>query len=204
PLAEPVRRQGLAPSLPHTRRDIDAGTTPTFSRADGGWLWPAAPLKQRKQRIGNESRSGRIEMAIATRALAVNIKPLRNEEMQIVLGAGNRDVEQPPLLFQLLRRAGPQIRRHTAVNDVEDIDGFPLLAFGRMDGRQDQIIFVKHRDASLIARGVRRIECQLGQKALARWITTCNLLQLDQVGAPNVRIFMNALEMWLIPGASKF
>ena len=36
-----------------------------------------------------------------------------------------------------------------------------------MDCRQNQIVLIKQRNADLVAGGLGRIECKLGQKALA-------------------------------------
>ena len=64
----------------------------------------------------------------------------------------------PPLFLDLMRLAGAEIGRHAAIDDVEHEDGFPLLALGRMDGREVQIILIQQRHAGLVARRVRRIE----------------------------------------------
>jgi hypothetical protein len=54
--------------------------------------------------------------------------------MQVIFGARHRDVEQATLLFQFLRGACAKIRWNATVDDIEDEDRFPLLAFRRMDG----------------------------------------------------------------------
>src|SRR5262249_18406850 len=53
----------------------------------------------------------------------------------------------------------------------------------------------------LIACSVRRIDCELGEEALARWISARDLLELDEIGAPCHGILMDPLEMWFIPEA---
>ena len=47
-------------------------------------------------------------MAIALRALAMHEEPLRHDQMQIVLGAGHRDVEQAPFFFYFRRCAAAE------------------------------------------------------------------------------------------------
>ena len=61
-----------------------------------------------------------------------------------------------------------EVGRDAAVDGVEHEHRLPFLALGRMDGREDQIVLVEQRRAGLVAGGVRRIERELGQEALAR------------------------------------
>ena len=51
---------------------------------------------------------------------------------------------------------------------VQHEDRRPFLALGGMDGGEDQVVLVELRHAGLVAGGVRRVERQLGQEALAR------------------------------------
>ena len=48
--------------------------------------------------------------------------------MQTILGAGHRDIEQPPFFFDLSRRAGAEIGGNAAVHSVQDKDRVPLLS----------------------------------------------------------------------------
>ena len=66
---------------------------------------------------------------------------------KFVLGARHRDIEQPPLLLDLGRRAGGEVGRNAAVDDVEHEHRLPFLALGGMDGREDQIVLVEQRHA---------------------------------------------------------
>ena len=143
-------------------------------------------------------------MAVALGLLAVGEEALRHDQMQVVLGARHGDIEQPALLLDLGRRAGAEIGRHAAVDDVEHEDRLPFLALGGMDGRQDQIVLVEQRHAGLVAGRVRRIERQFGQEALARRIAAGDLLELDQVGAAGLGILVDALEMRLVPQPRAF
>ena len=43
----------------------------------------------------------------------------------------------------------------------------PLLTFGRMNRRKDQIVLIEQRNASLIAGATWRIERELGQEPFA-------------------------------------
>ena len=102
--------------------------------------------------------------------------------MQLVLGPRHGDVEQPPLLLDLGRRAGAEIGRDAAVDDIEHEDRLPFLPLGGMDGGEDQIILVEQRHAGLVAGRVRRVERQFGQEALARRIAGRDLLELQKIG----------------------
>ena len=70
-----------------------------------------------------------------------------------------------------------------------------------MNGRKNQVIFIEKGRTRLIACSVGRIECELGEEALARWISARDLLELAEIGAPCRGILMDPLEMWFIPEA---
>ena len=140
-------------------------------------------------------------MPVAVGVLAVREEALRHDEVQVVLGARHGDVEQAPLLLDLGGRAGAEIGGDAAVDDIEDEHRFPLLSLGRMDGRQDQIILVLQRRAGFVAGGVRRIEGQLGEEALARGIASGDLLQLHEIGATRCGVLVHAFEVRVVPVA---
>src|SRR5262249_6422168 len=94
--------------------------------------------------------------------------------------------------------------RNAAINDVEYEHGFPFLAFGRVDRRQDEKILVKQRNSCEVARGVRRIERQLGQEALTRRVSAGDLFKLDQIRPTGYGVLMNAIEMRIVPKAHQF
>ena len=140
-------------------------------------------------------------MAVALRRLAMGEEALRHDEVQLVLRPRHGDVEQAPLLLDLGRRAGAEIGRDAAVDGVEHEHRLPFLALGRMDGREDQIVLVEQRHAGLVAGGVRRVERQFGQEALARRIAGRDLLELQQVGLADRGVLVDAFEMRLVPAA---
>ncbi len=104
-------------------------------------------------------------------------------------------------LLDLGRRAGTEVRRHAAINDVEQVDRFPLLALGGVDRGQDEVVLVEQRYTGLVAGRVGRIQSELGQKAFPRRISGSDLLELEQIGPPGLGVFMDAIEMWFIPKA---
>src|SRR5262249_28050039 len=110
-------------------------------------------------------------MAVALRVLAVGEEALRDHQMEIVLGARHRDIEEAPLLLDLFRSASAEVRRNASINNIEHEDRLPFLALGRMNSREDQIILVEQRQAGLIAGRVWRIERQFCQETLPRQIS---------------------------------
>ena len=124
-------------------------------------------------------------MAIALGVLAVGKKALRHDKVQTVLRPRHGDIEQPALLFNFRRRPSAEVGWNAAVDGIEDKDRFPFLALGGMDRGQDQIILVEKRRAGLIASGVRRVEGQFDEEALARGIARGDLFELQQVGYPS-------------------
>ncbi len=106
-------------------------------------------------------------MPVALGSLPMGEKALRHDEVQIVLGAGHRDVEEPSLLFDFGRGAGAEIGGDTAVHGVQDEDRLPLLPLRRMDRGQDQIVLIEQGQPRLVAGRIRRVESKLRQEALA-------------------------------------
>ncbi len=93
---------------------------------------------------------------------------LRHDEVEVVLGAGHRDVQQPPLLVELVLRPCAEVDGNAAIDGVHHEDRRPFLSFGGMDRRENEVILVEQRDAGLIAGGIGRIERELGQEAFSR------------------------------------
>src|SRR5690242_15787149 len=121
-----------------------------------------------KQRGRDEAGAARIDAAVTIPRLPMNIEALRNDERELVLRAGHRDIEEAPLLLDLLLRAGREIGGNAAVDAVEHEHRAPFLALGRMDGRQDEIVLVAVRRSRFVAGRLRRIKRELAQEALAR------------------------------------
>src|SRR5215469_4716632 len=68
-----------------------------------------------------------------------------------------------------------------------------------MDGRQHEIVLIETRSPGEITRGVRRIECQLGDETLARRILSRQQLQLLEITQPRVEMLVQTLEVRAIP-----
>ena len=170
-------------------------------RACSGQVQDSKLVEDRRR---NEARARCVDVAVAPRRLAVRIEALRHDEVQRVPGPRHRDVEQPPLLVDLVLRAGAEIGRNAAVDDVEHEHVLPFLALGRMDGGEDQVVLVEMRRAGAVAGRVRRIEREIGQEALARGIAGGDLLELHEVGAAHGGVLVDALQMRLVPEADIF
>ena len=117
----------------------------------------------------------------------------------VVLGPRHGDVEQPPFLLDLVAAAGAEVGGDAAVDAVEQEHRLPFLPLGRMDGGEDQVVLVEQRRSRLVAGGVRRVEGELGQEALAARIAGGDLLELEKVVAPDDRVLVDALQMRLVP-----
>ena len=88
-------------------------------RGTGAAQRPGRSLEQIEQLFGNEARPRGIDVAVALRVLAVDEEALRHDQMQVVLCARHRDVEQAAFLLDLGRGAGAEVGRHAAIDDVE-------------------------------------------------------------------------------------
>ena len=64
-------------------------------------------------------------MSIAQLGLLMREEPLRHDEVQLILGSGHRHVEQPTLFL-----------------DIQDPNDSPFLTLGRMNRRENRIVFV--------------------------------------------------------------
>ena len=85
----------LSPHPPHAGSDIHLGSSAGGAcRGTRGRKRSSCPLEQSEQFLGNEARSGGIEVSTALRVLAVDEEALRYDQMKAVLCAGHGDVEQ--------------------------------------------------------------------------------------------------------------
>src|SRR5882757_8953098 len=93
------------------------------------------------------------------------------------------------------RTASAKVRRQAAIDRVEQENRLPFLAFGGMDRRKDQIVFVEQRYAGLITGSVRWVERQLGKKPFPGGIAGSDLLQLNQIRPAGDGILMDTVEV---------
>src|ERR1700751_3977122 len=138
-------------------------------------------------------------MAVALRVLAVGEEALRDHQMKIVLGARHCDIEEAPLLLDVFRSAGAEVRRNAYIDDIQHEDRLTFWPLGGMNGRKDQIILVEQRYTGLVGGRVRRVERQFCQETLPRRIPARDLFKLDQVGASRHDVLMQSFEMRFVP-----
>src|ERR1700720_3844507 len=138
-------------------------------------------------------------MTVALRVLAVSEETLRDYEVEIVSGARHRDIEEAPLLLDLFRSAGAEVRWYASINHIQHEHRLPFLALGRMNGREDQIILVEQWRTGLVAGRVRRIEREFCQEPFPRGVSARNLFELDQIGSPRHSVLMEPFEMRFVP-----
>lgn len=136
-------RQCLLPHGPLPCWNIDS-LAPGFRISVQLWhrCWPGTLFEEQQQAVRNEARPIRIQVTVPATHLVHHVEALRQHQVQFVLGPSQRDIQKPPLLFDFFRGTGGHVRRNAAVDDVEDRHCFPLLTFGGMNGREDQIILV--------------------------------------------------------------
>lgn len=115
----------------------------------------------------DEPCAGSEQMTITALGQLGDVELQRHAEGQLVLRAGHRDVEEPPFFFDICRLAGAEIGGYTAIDGIQHEHGFPFLAFGRMDGRQDQVVFFLQVHPRLGTGSVWRIERDVGQELVA-------------------------------------
>src|SRR6266511_863073 len=111
----------------------------------------------------------------------------REVDVQGVAGPGQRDVEQASLLLDVVGVPGGHVRGDHAVGCVDEVDGVPLAALGRMDRRQDQVVLVEQRRTGQVAGGGGGIEGQLGQQPRAARESPGQALELLEIAEPGVR-----------------
>src|ERR1043166_4352009 len=126
-------------------------------------------------------------------------KALRLHQIQPVLRTGHRHIQQPPLFLYLLGAARRHVGRDAAVDHIQDIDDVPLLALGRMNGRQDEEILVEERIAGEVARGFRWVERQVGQERLTGIVEVLEVFERLEIGDTRPHTLVQALEMRLVP-----
>ena len=194
----------LAPHLPKPAGDVDprngAGGVPIRGRGNRRAVDAG---KQPEDFVRQKPRSRREDVSMTMPVLLRSIKAPRLHEIKVFSRTRHRHVKQPALFVDLLGFAGGHVRRDAAVHEIENKDGVPLLPFGGVDRRQDQIVFVEQRPACLCAARIRRVESQFGQETLATGITEGDLLELVEVSGSGNRIIVKAIEQRLSTPAER-
>jgi hypothetical protein len=165
-------------------------------------LWPRPALKESADIIGYEAGALCVDVSAPHGPLPMRVEFLRDHDVQLIFRAGHRDVKQPPFFFDFVRGADAQVRWDATIHRIEHEHGSPLLTLGRVDRRQDQVVFIEQWWTGLVAGRVRRIERQFGQKTLACGVGRSNLYELRKIGLSLECVFVFALQVRRIPPAS--
>jgi hypothetical protein len=80
------------------------------------------------------------------------------DQVKVPFRARHRDVEKAPLFLDLLDVFGSHVRGDAPVNHIQYKHCAPLLALGRMDRRQNEIIFVQVGRFGFCACGLGWVE----------------------------------------------
>src|SRR6266511_358687 len=162
-------RGGVRRSVARLRRGVHA--VPIEFVQDAGW-----------------QESGQLRVAVGVvEPPRTPVVAEREVDVQGVAGPGQRDVEQASLLLDVVGVPGGHVRGDHAVGCVDEVDGVPLAALGRMDRRQDQVVLVEQRRTGQVAGGGGGIEGQLGQQPRAARESPGQALELLEIAEPGVR-----------------
>ena len=79
----------------------------------------------------------------------------------------------------------------------------PLLAFGRVDGRENYIIFIAVRRSGNVAGRLRRIQREFTQKAFPARVARSHALQIVDVGTALRMVLVQSLKLRQVPALGK-
>ena len=113
--------------------------------------------------VGQEPGQLRVDVVVAVGAGAGR-HPGRHVHPQVVAGAGDRDVEQPVFLVEAVVVVQRHVGRERAVDGVEEVNGVPLQAFGRVDGGQDEVVVVELGRLGVVGGCGRGVQGDLGDE----------------------------------------
>jgi len=89
--------------------------------------------------LADEARALVIDVAVAQLGLLLDEEAVRDHHLQVFLGARHCHVQQASRFLGVLERTAGHVGRDAAVDHVQQRHRFPFPAFGRIDGRQDQV-----------------------------------------------------------------
>jgi hypothetical protein len=140
-----------------------------------GSLVPMLTIKQVSNGFRNKLANGRIRVAIAKLGLLIVVRPVRNYQVEDVLGPGHGHIQQPAF-FLYFFGTGRHARRNTSVHYIQNSDIAPFLALGRVNGRKDRVVLLDWPCPTAATCCVRGIKGQFGEKPLTRGVPGSDLL----------------------------
>src|SRR5262249_26696728 len=93
--------QLLPPHPAQAGGNIGGSPIPRGSVSNFDPLGPAPSVEGAHNPVRDESAAARINVLIANLTLVKRVKPLRNDEVQFILGSRHCDIQQPPFFFDL-------------------------------------------------------------------------------------------------------
>src|SRR5437667_492267 len=107
-------------------------------------------------------------MPVAISATRPRVEAMRLDEVEVIARPRHRDVQQPPLLVDLLLAPRRHVRRDGAVHHVQNVDDIPFLALGRMDRRENEIVLVDEGITGEITERFGWIQREIAEESLSR------------------------------------
>ena len=149
---------------------------------------------------GQETGERCVDVALSVAVLAVGVEAQRVHEVELVLGAGHGDVEQAPLLLDLLRRARWPCRRGCSrpprACTKTASHSWPLAEWMVDRIRKSSSRCGGPARSPLADGGSMR---DLRQEPLPGGVPRCDQLDLLEVAEPHHRRVVEALEVRLVP-----
>src|SRR6516165_238479 len=129
----------LSPHPAHLRANVNWLARRVLVTGGQARRWPRAILKPVQHRLGNETRSLRIDVTVAHAALAVGEETLRHHQVKLVFSPGHGDVKQSALLLDFRVGASGKIGWNAPIDRVEYEDGWTTQQAAREEALLRQL-----------------------------------------------------------------
>ena len=84
-----------------------------------------------------------VDVRIPAHQLLRHVVLERRDQVELVPGPRHGDIQEPPLFLDQLWLTGRELGGESPVGDVQDRNAIPFLAFGRVNRRKNEIVFVE-------------------------------------------------------------
>ncbi len=123
-------------------------------------------------------------MVSIVRPVTVDVVAERVGDRQVLLGAGEGDIEQPPLLFEPVLVAQRHVGWQVAVCRMAHCDRPPLATFGRVNGGDRHVLVVEVGFDRVITGSLRWVEDEFGEESRPLRIRRRGHGELVEIGQP--------------------